>query len=827
MLFSTQSFQRSQSSVIIITFSCVLLLFIVSATFGMQRQQNPGRYFYYAYDTRISLTPLADNAVIRLVETSDITTLLRESSLNPDVYEIETLDPLTFKIQSDARNITRLLNIMKDNPTVHTVQPVYTLNSGLEMGITDEICVEFKRGVSKRRQRRLHRSLAVSVKESKKYYDILSVAIHGDALAIANRYQESGLVKYAHPNFLSKVETLGYIPNDEFFNKQFALHNTGQTLNDGHVGTVDADVDAPEAWNITKGSPNIVIAIIDEGVTLNHPDLDANIWQNFGEIPDNNIDDDGNGYVDDVNGWDFLENDNDPSPIGNGAHGTACAGIVAAEQDNNEGITGIAPYCRIMPLRIVPIFLGYLTPFGIFADAIDYAWENGADILSNSWGFPDTNPNLSPVIKEAIKRATTLGRGGLGSVVCFAAGNTANHVNNEPGFVSFPSNVDVPGVVTIAASNRDDFQSNYSPTSALIDISAPSHNAYYSQIPGESFEIWTTDIGWVLGYNIGKNDPHISEYLPDSGTNFLEYTGRFGGTSAACPLVAGIAGLVLSVKPSLTQLDVFDILTSTADKIGSYNYVNGRSEETGYGRVNAAQAVIKANSTNLTIGDIDILCCVPIPDPGGPVVFRFRIRNLTRDRVTVRRSVELLRPDGRTEQILTPRSRVLPPRQRRREVRRFRVPASHPAGRYQLTLLWDEGISQQSVSVDFEKLSSRAKIAADNNDLIPSTEFVPETMTLEQNYPNPFNPSTMISYGLDQDAQITLKIYNVLGQEVVTLVDGFESAGIHSLFWNGIDSKGHAVAAGVYIFQMIAHSDFANGENSKPFVQTRKMFLAK
>ncbi len=296
---------------------------------------------------------------------------------------------------------------------------------------------------------------------------------------------------------------------------------------------------------------------------------------------------------------------NDPSPTGNGNHGNACAGIIAATMDNNEGIAGIAPNCRIMPVRI---------PFGsvpasVYANAIDFAWQNGAAILSNSWGYNSTNPNFFPVIVTAIQNAVNNGRGGLGSVVVFASGNTANHVAGNNGNVTFPGNVIVANVITVGASDRFDQQANYSgtsnpasPNNQIIDVVAPSHRACCSQIAGEDFEIWSIDIPGNTGYNpqpAGSCSP--GSQLSNNGANFLNYTGRMGGTSDATPLVAGIAALVLSVSPNLSASAVFDIITCSASDVGGYVYTGGFSNEMGNGRVNAFDALMASCIPNYTI----------------------------------------------------------------------------------------------------------------------------------------------------------------------------------------------------------------------------------
>jgi hypothetical protein len=275
-------------------------------------------------------------------------------------------------------------------------------------------------------------------------------------------------------------------------------------------------------------------------------------------------------------------------------HGNACAGVIAATMNNNQGIAGIASNCRIMPIRIFNSYGFSIPPNGI-ADAIMFAVDSGADILSNSWGINSNNPNEEPVIVTAINYAVN-----NDCVVVFAAGNNARHYScDDDGYVTFPANVNISGVVTVGASDRNDNQADYSPTSSLIDIVAPSHRAYppaaYSPqcggISGETFEMWSIDIPGNTGYNPwpadGTHPPTTGEILP----NNLAYTARFGGTSHSCPVVAGVAALMLSANPNLSYTEVYNILISSTDRVGGYTYIHGKCNEMGYGRVNAYAAV--------------------------------------------------------------------------------------------------------------------------------------------------------------------------------------------------------------------------------------------
>jgi subtilisin family serine protease len=477
-----------------------------------------------------------------------------------------------------------------------------------EMYYADEIIVEPKKGISINAIiQKLNLSASVSVIQNK-FYALLKVSPLLDALDIANLIQESGMVRYSHPNFMMPVEKHQVIPNDTYFNNQFYLRNTGQVFNpaENHFGLPNADINALFAWTTTTGINTIIVAVIDEGVTPDHPDL-----PNARQVR--------------VNGSNFVpgENANDPTPGLNNNHGNACAGIIAATQNNNEGITGIAPNVRIMPIKI----------FGQndnadnngFAVAIDFAWQNGAHVISNSWGYGSTDPNFVPAIVAAINRAVTQGRDGLGSIVIFSASNSARRSVGDQGVVTFPSNVQINGVLTVGASDRNDLQADYSPTSnvaspdnQIIDIVAPSHRAYPPQaylpevagIPGEGFEVWTMDIPGNNGYNQWNNPnfprvaPAFGEVLPNWGVNNLSYTGRMGGTSASCPQVAAVAALLLSVNNNLTQQQVFDMITQSAEDVGGYAYnANGWCSELGHGRLNACAALTRAISATITGAD--------------------------------------------------------------------------------------------------------------------------------------------------------------------------------------------------------------------------------
>jgi subtilisin family serine protease len=339
----------------------------------------------------------------------------------------------------------------------------------------------------------------------------------------------------------------GVFPNDEYFPMQWHLHNTGQS-----GGTPGADIRATEAWEITTGDPNIVIAVLDTGVDMNHPDLINNL----------------------VPGYDFYDNDDLPQASlehYRNYHGTACAGLAAAEGNNAVGVTGVAYTCKIMPIR-----LRYVMPNGTWAiiteadraTAFRWAANKGADILSNSW----TWDNAAPIFHSAVVDVTRdggMGRGGKGCIVLFAAGN-----NGGP----LPYSGKYPEVIALGATDHNDvrcYYSNYGPELDIVATTSPGvTDQDWMNTKGRGW-LWTTDITGAGGLNM---DP----FYP----NVLDYT-AMGGTSEACPVAAGVAALILSVEPNLTGDEVRHFLERSAKDLGA----PGRDDYYGWGRVDARAAL--------------------------------------------------------------------------------------------------------------------------------------------------------------------------------------------------------------------------------------------
>jgi subtilisin family serine protease len=311
--------------------------------------------------------------------------------------------------------------------------------------------------------------------------------------------------------------------------------------------------DRESAWNIEDGSRNpVIVAVLDTGLDYHHPDLNrANVWRNAKEVA-NGVDDDGNGYVDDLIGWNFIDRNNDPWDLS--GHGTFVAGIIAAQTGNAEGVAGINRGVRIMPLRVMN-FVGAGLAVGV-AEAIYYAVGNGARVINLSLGSPGGSPAEARAIQYAIDQ---------GVVVVAAAGNDSNDIT---GFGPAAS----PGVVTVAATDYADQRAGFSNWGAQVAIAAPGTDILSLRARRTDFILTTFPKMYLPG------DAFV-------GTQAKYY--RASGTSFAAPLVSGVASLVFAKHPELKGGDVRRVLLQSARDIG----VAGVDQYSGFGLLDARAAL--------------------------------------------------------------------------------------------------------------------------------------------------------------------------------------------------------------------------------------------
>jgi subtilisin family serine protease len=370
-------------------------------------------------------------------------------------------------------------------------------------------------------------------------------------------------VVYAEPDILFTPVTPSVTPDDPLFSRQWSIVNTGsaQQFN----GTPGADMQVADAWSFSGGSPDIHIGVMDSGVDTLHPDLMPNLLPGF----------DANSDSVDTKGYPTPNFDED-------GHGTCCAGICAAVMNNSEGIAGVAPFCKIVPIRMFYYlnFGGQTIPLSSSVDAasgISWAWQNGVDILSNSWGVPDSLiPFLGDpqVVVDAGNEAIANGRDGKGMLFLYSSGNDNSTT------ILLPARY--PEVISVNATSMCDERK--SPQSCDNETWWGGNYGDSLDISAPGVKVATTDMLGANGFGSGS------------------YYYTFNGTSAACPNAAGVMGLILSMNPNLQHWQARFILENTAERVGGYDYSATKSSgswsfELGYGRVNAYKAIEATQST--------------------------------------------------------------------------------------------------------------------------------------------------------------------------------------------------------------------------------------
>ncbi len=368
---------------------------------------------------------------------------------------------------------------------------------------------------------------------------IIKVEKIGDQLRLIQEINDRGVLDWGEPDF--KMEIRRTV--DPLYQHQWHLNNTGGTDLGGKPLLNDADIDAPEAWALATGN-NVTVAVIDDGLEA-HEDM-ATLLPGY--TPSNG----GNGT---------------PS-LSTDGHGQQCAGLIGALH-NEIGVRGVAPGVSIFSVNI----FAPNTSNADVADGINWAVNNGADVLSNSWGYTSCTANISSVT-SAFNNAATNGRGGLGCIILVASGNDFNSC------VSYPA--DLPSVTAVGGISGDGERSNFSNYGPTLDVVAPSNDDWVfnglGQLISTDHDLVTIDREGSAGWFSGN------------------YSTGFGGTSGATPIAAGVAALVLSVNPALTKSEVENILYTTTDDAGPAGFDN----EYGNGRVNAYQAVLAAGGSSDT-----------------------------------------------------------------------------------------------------------------------------------------------------------------------------------------------------------------------------------
>lgn len=326
---------------------------------------------------------------------------------------------------------------------------------------------------------------------------------------------ENPLVDIVEPNFIYRINKT---PNDPMFGQLWGMKNTGQVDSENHAGVAGVDIGAEQAWDITTGSKDVVVAVIDTGIDYNHPDLKDNLWTNTAELNGKaGVDDDNNGIVDDIYGANFVDaNKPTGNPLDDHGHGSHCSGTIGASGNDGKGIVGVAWNVRIMGVKFLSA--GGSGSLDGALKGIDYATKMGARIMSNSWG----GGGYSETLKQAIERSNA-----AGALFVAAAGNESNNNDANP---TYPATYDVPNVLSVAAvDNGGQIASFSNYGKSKVHVGAPGVNIV-SSIKGGGYDSWS-------------------------------------GTSMATPHVSGMAVLLAANEPNLTNLQMKDRIITTSKPI--------------------------------------------------------------------------------------------------------------------------------------------------------------------------------------------------------------------------------------------------------------------
>ncbi len=440
-------------------------------------------------------------------------------------------------------------------------------------------------------------------RKSKQYIYIIQFPQGSNTQKIIDEYNMTGEVEYAEPNYQGSTGGVhGTAPNDQYYAKQWGLKNDGKfPLSPSILG---ADIDMENAWNIEQGDSNIVVAVIDCGAKLDHPEFAGRIWNNYHETPNNGIDDDSNGYIDDIKGWDFANSDNDPTD--DYGHGTNVAGIIGANGNNSIGFAGVDWNCKLMILKGIDN-----KNWGLYTwwcSAIYYAVDNGAKVINMSLGGTGTSTTLQNAVAYAIKNKVVV---------------VVSMMNTNSSTVYYPASYS--GVIAVGSTNSNDQRTN---------------PFFWSSQSGSNFGSYISVVApgnYIYGLSYQSN---------------TDYSSYWGGTSQAAPHVAGLSSLLLAQNPSRTPAQIKSIIENTAeDKVGNpVEDIAGWDKYYGHGRINAFKALSLSANVNSLAFHNQIVSLFPNPtNHDFTVNFPFTTTQIQVFN-SLGQSVQLLKVEERTSQ---------------------------------------------------------------------------------------------------------------------------------------------------------------------------------
>ncbi len=519
------------------------------------------------YILLLAFLPVFAFAQRELTETHTAVFFQNRISKTEQVVALEKLGVSDDKLtQFGSRNVVFIpkaivdVNTLKSVEEIEYVSPVFTNSKSEFVTYSSSFFVKLKSENDFDLVEREAKKMGVQVIGANRFNaDIIELQTSKfgiETIDAVNHLRSTHLFEIVSPNLMHTVSDCTV--DDPRYSKQWNLKNEGTGIQGN--GTIGADINVEPAWELTTGSASIKIAILDSGVDTLHPELLGKLLPGFDAF--------GAG----TNGYPIPNFDSD-------GHGTACAGIAAASTDNAEGVAGVCPECLVIPIRIFEyVDLGTIQPWSttdVFVDGLSWMWQEGdADISSNSWGVPDDLLALFPggdlLVNSVIDDAVEQGRGGLGIPMIFSSGNDG-----------------ITDTIPI-------WPARYERTIAVGATSMCDEHKSQTSCDGETW--WSGN--WGEGLDVSAPGVRVAtiDMLGSNGFHSTQYYDSFNGTSAACPNAAGVMGLMLSLTPTLPEWLARKVLSTTSDKVGGYDYstwkpAGGWSEELGYGRINAYNAV--------------------------------------------------------------------------------------------------------------------------------------------------------------------------------------------------------------------------------------------